>query len=139
MTAIPQMDCCTMLGIDPKTLRNWRESGSSAIRCSSNGCTPQMFDVGASPAVGCPPCSPHRATCCRFSGTPARSHPACFDAFAPLPHSEGETQLACATPAFSEEAELRKVVCDLEAKVMTLQEHLTQLSLELLRERVSAV
>ena len=23
MTAIPQMECCTMLGIDPKTLRNW--------------------------------------------------------------------------------------------------------------------
>ena len=23
MTTIPQMECCTMLGIDPKTLRNW--------------------------------------------------------------------------------------------------------------------
>ena len=62
MTAIPQMDCCTMLGIDPKTLRHWRESCSSPIRCSSNRCTPQMFDLGASPAVGCPACSPHPAT-----------------------------------------------------------------------------
>jgi hypothetical protein len=47
--------------------------------------------------------------------------------------------MASATPSFSEEAELRKVVCGLEAKVMTLQEQLAQLTLELLRERVSAV
>src|SRR6266566_2906567 len=62
MTSIPQMACCTRLRIDPKTLRNWREFCSSAIRCSSNRCTPHMFDVGASPAVGCPPCSPHLTT-----------------------------------------------------------------------------
>ncbi len=28
MTPIPQMDCCAMLGIDPKTLRHWCSSAS---------------------------------------------------------------------------------------------------------------
>jgi hypothetical protein len=42
--------------------------------------------------------------------------------------------LAAAPPSFSEEADLRKVVSTLEAKVMTLQEQLAQLTLELLRE-----
>jgi hypothetical protein len=46
----------------------------------------------------------------------------------PSPTQENETQ-----------ADLRKVVSALEAKVMTLQEQLAQLTLELLRERVSAV
>jgi len=76
MTAIPQMEWCMMLGIDPKTLRNWRESCASPLRCSSHRCTPQMVDARASPAVGEHACSPHRATCRRFSG-----------AFAPFPHS----------------------------------------------------
>ena len=52
---------------------------------------------------------------------------------------ENEAQLVSATSSALEEAELRKAVCGLEAKVLTLQEHLTQLSLELLRERVSTV
>ncbi len=82
MTAIAQMECCTMLGEGPKTLRNWRESCASAVRCPSHRRTPQMFDARASPAVSYPACSPHRATCRSFSSAPARSHPACFDAFA---------------------------------------------------------
>jgi hypothetical protein len=57
----------------------------------------------------------------------------------PSPTQENETQLAVAPPSFSEEADLRKVVSGLEAKVMTLQEQLAHLTLELLRERVSAV
>ncbi len=56
-----------------------------------------------------------------------------------FPTQENETQVAAAPASFSEEAELRKGVCGLEAKVMTLQEQLAQLTLELLRERVSAV
>src|SRR5438876_8767687 len=39
------------------------------------------------------------------------------------------------TSSLSEEVELRKALCGLEAKVLTLQEQLTQLTLELLRER----
>jgi hypothetical protein len=48
---------------------------------------------------------------------------------------ENEAQLVSATSWALEEAELRKAVCGLEAKVFTLQEQLTQLTLELLRER----
>ena len=48
---------------------------------------------------------------------------------------QNETPLADAPGAFTEEAELRKAVCALEAKVMVLQEHPAQLTLELLRER----
>src|SRR5258708_39340688 len=32
MTPIAQMECCTMLGVDPKTLRNWlRHSGMQFV------------------------------------------------------------------------------------------------------------
>ena len=57
--------------------------------------------------------------------------------------SDGQTAAAqqqeapsvSAIPSVSEVAELRKAMCGLQAKVVTLQEHLTQLTLELLRER----
>src|SRR6266852_8145163 len=94
-----------------------------------------MFDARASPAVGYPACSPHRATCRRFSGAPARSHPTSFDTFAPFLTQQYETPLADAPASCSEEAGLRTVVCGLEAKVMALQEQLAHLTLELLRER----
>src|SRR5437763_448681 len=48
---------------------------------------------------------------------------------------ENEALLVSAASCLSEEQELRRAVCGLQAKVMTLQEHLTQLTLELLRER----
>jgi hypothetical protein len=43
--------------------------------------------------------------------------------------------LVSAASSLSEGAELRKAVCGLEAKVLALQEQLTQLTFELLRER----
>jgi hypothetical protein len=74
--------------------------------------------------------------------SPAAS-PALLEEATPIDTSEGHTaiaqethaQLGAATTSLSEEAEIRKAVCGLEAKVMTLQEHLTQLTFELLRER----
>src|SRR5260370_27246539 len=60
---------------------------SSALRGSSHRCPSQMFDARASPAVGCPACSPSSLTCCCSPATGARSHPACLDAFAPVPSS----------------------------------------------------
>src|SRR5262249_9220038 len=48
---------------------------------------------------------------------------------------ESEVSLVSATASLSDQAELRKAVCSLSAQVMTLQEQLTQLTLELLRER----
>lgn len=135
MTTIPQMECCMMLGIDPKTLRHWLRHAhlqfvahptDARLKCLTLEQVQQLAALHARPLP--PPAAASPAL--RQEATPLAStlsHPA--------PTQESETQLACATPSFSEEAELRKVVSALEAKVMTLQEHLTQLSLELLRER----
>jgi len=68
--------------------------------------------------------------------------PALPDEVTPHASSQGHTAAQAneaspvsTTSSLSEEAELRKAVCGLEAKVLTLQEQLTQLTLELLRER----
>src|SRR5258708_29702298 len=51
------------------------------------------------------------------------------------PHQKYETPLAEAPASVSEEAGLRTVVCGLEAKVMALQEQMSDPTLQLLRER----
>lgn len=135
MTTIPQMECCTMLGIDPKTLRNWLRHAhlqfvahptDARLKCLTLEQVQQLAALHARPIA--PPTAASAAL--RQEATPLAS-----TLSPPAPTQASETQLACATPSVSGEAELRKVVCALEAKVMTLQEHLSQLSLELLRER----
>ncbi len=131
MTPLPQMDCCTMLGIDPKTLRNWLRHAhlhfvahptDARLKCLT------LEQVQQLAALHARPISP-----------PAVASPVLGQEAAPLslpgPTRENNTSLASMSPSCSEEADLRKVVSSLEAKVMTLQEHLAQLSLELLRER----
>ena len=97
MTAIPQMECCTMLGIDPKTLRNWLRHAHLHFVAHPTDARLKCLTLGASPAVGYPACSPHRATCRRFSGAPARSHPTCLRRFRPLA-SLNKTRLRWLTP-----------------------------------------
>jgi hypothetical protein len=135
MTTIPQMECCTMLGIDPKTLRNWlrhahlhfaAHPADARLKCLTLEQVQQLATLHARP-LSLPAAA---STTLRQAAIPLAS-----TLSPPAPSQESETQEACAAAAFSEEMELRKVVCALEAKVMTLQEHLTQLSLELLRER----
>jgi hypothetical protein len=135
MTPIPQMDCCTMLGIDPKTLRNWLRHAcmqfvahptDARLKCLTLEQVHHLATLHARPLQMAPAASP----ALREEATPLASsegHTAAAQ--------ENEAQLVSATPSLSEEAELRKAVCSLEAKVMSLQEHLTQLTLELLRER----
>ena len=135
MSSIPQMDCCTMLGIDPKTLRNWLRHAhlqfvahptDARLKCLTLEQVQQLAALHARPIL--PPAAASPAL--RQEVTPLAStlsHPS--------PTQENETQLAAAPPSFSEEADLRKVVSGLEAKVMTLQEQLAHLTLELLRER----
>jgi hypothetical protein len=55
-----------------------------------------------------------------------------MDAVAPQANEVSPISL---TSSLEDQVELRKAVCGLEAKVLTLQEQLTQLTLELLRER----
>src|SRR6266516_2988053 len=122
MTLMAQMDCCTVLGIGPKTLRNWLRHAKmqfsthptdARLKCLTWEQVQQLATLHARSLQMSPDSSP-------------------------VPGDE-VPQLASVTSSALEEAELRKVVCGLEAKVLTLQEHLTQLSLELLRERVSTV
>ncbi len=131
MTLIPQMDCCTMLGIDPKTLRNWlrhahlhfvAHSTDARLKCLTLEQVQHLAGLHARPI---PP--------------PAVASPVLGQETTPLslpcPTRENDSSLAAPTASCSEEAELRKVVARLEAKVMTLQEQLAHLTLELLRER----
>ena len=135
MTTIPQMECCTMLGIDPKTLRNWLRQAhlhfvahptDARLKCLTSEQVQQLAALHARPLQ-----SPAAAA----AGLRQEASLLASTLSPPVPTQASETPLACATPSFTEEAELRKAVSALEAKVMTLQEHLAQLSLELLRER----
>jgi hypothetical protein len=134
MTTIPQIECCTMLGIDPKTLRTWLRHAQlqfvahptdARLKCLTLEQVQQLAALHARPIPPYAAASP---------ALPQEATPQASTLLPPAPTQESETQLACATPAVTEEVELRKVVSALEAKVMTLQEHLTPLSLELLRE-----
>lgn len=134
MTPIAQMDCCTMLGIDPKTLRNWLRQAQiqfvthptdARLKCLTVEQLQQLARLHARPL--------------RLSPATSLALP---DEVAPpassqeqTPAQENQTPFVAAAPSSSEEAELRKAVGNLEAKVLTLQEQLTQLTIELLRER----
>ncbi|GAC1644986.1 MAG: hypothetical protein NVS4B9_37030 [Ktedonobacteraceae bacterium] len=135
MTPIAQMDCCTMLGIGPKTLRNWLRHANmpfsihptdARLKCLMLEQVQQLATLHARPLQKSPPASPALPT-----------------EVPPLDSSQGQTAAAQAnvaspvspTSSLSEEAEVRQVVCGLEAKVLTLHEQLTQLTFELLRER----
>ncbi len=139
MTAIPQMECCTMLGIDPKTLRNWLRHAhlqfvahptDARLKCLTPEQVQQLATLHARPIAP------------RAAASAALRHEATPLASTLSPSSSrqpNETRLADAPAACSEEARLRTAVRGLETKVIALQEQVAQLTLELLRERVSAV
>jgi len=135
MTAIPQMECCMMLGIDPKTLRNWLRHAhlhfvphptDARLKCLTLEQVQQLASMHARPIA-----------------PPAAASPGLRQEATPLPSTlsplsltqQNETLLADAPVSFSEEAGLRAVVGGLETKVMALQEQVAQLTLELLGER----
>ena len=135
MTAIPQMECCTMLGVHPKTLRNWLRHAhlhfvahptDARLKCLTPEQVQQLAGLHArplpSPATASPPL--------RQEATPLASTLALLSS--PQPNEAQDTDAAASC---SEEAELRTAVCGLEAKVMVLQEQVAHLTLELLRER----
>lgn len=135
MTPIAQMDCCTMLGIGPKTLRHWlRHAGmqfvahpaDARLKCLTPEQVQQLATLHTRPLQMTPDPSPAlREEVTLLASSPGHAAAA----------QENEAPLVPAISSLSEEAELRKAICGLEAKVLTLQEQLTQLTLELLRER----
>lgn len=135
MIPIAQMECCTMLGIDPKTLRHWLRHADmqfvahptdARLKCLTQEQIQQLATLHARPLQMAPDPSP----VLREQVTPLAWSPEHT-----VPVQENKMALVSAASSLSEEAELRKVVCGLEAKVLTLQEQLTQLSFEVLRER----
>ncbi len=135
MTLIAQMDGCTMLGIGPKTLRNWLRHANmqfsthptdARLKCLTWEQAQQLAALHARPLQMSPPASPTLGN----EVTPLASSPRETAAA-----HRNEASPVSVSNSLSEEAELRKAVCGLEAKVLTLQEQLTQLTLELLRER----
>ena len=129
MTTIPQMDCCLMLGIDPKTLRNWlrhahmqftAHPSDARLKCLTEEQVQQLAALHGRPLPDAPPTlvpveqhlSPHQASEAK-----------------PLPTAHGTSV------SMSEEADLLKRLAGLERSLTTLQEQLTELALELLRER----
>jgi hypothetical protein len=139
MTTIPQTDCCLMLGIDPKTLRNWLKRSNmqfaahptdARIKSLTLEQVQQLATLHARPlpssAFAVPPLLEDCPQLRSFEGQT-------------LPKQESASPLVQAANSFStplsEEAELKKSLSCLETKVTTLQEQLAQLALELLHER----
>lgn len=139
MTIIAQTDCCTLLGIDPKTLRNWLRPSNmqfaahptdARLKCLTEEQVQQLATLHGrplpSPATACPT---------RMSAAP----PSDLAQGQADPRQKSETlPVQAANPLstpLAEEADLVKKLSCLETKVTTLQEQLAQLALELLHER----
>jgi len=130
MTLIAQMDCCTQLGIGPKTLRNWLRHADmqfcthptdGRLKCLTREQVQRLATLHAHPLQ----MAPDPPLALLEETTPPASSPA----------QENKAALISVTSPSAEEAEWRKAIHGLEAKVQTLQEHLAQLTIELLRER----
>ncbi len=121
MTIFPQTDCCTLLGIDPKTLRNWLRDAhmqfathptDARLKCLTQAQVQQLAALHGRPLSSL------------LTAHPAQAHEALLpSAPASLP--------SCGMP----ETELGQSLVRVQAQVATMQEQLTQLALELLRER----
>ncbi len=115
MTAIPQLECCTMLGIHPKTLRNWLRQAhlhfvahptDARLKCLTPEQVQQLAALHARPLP-----SPAAASPALRQEAPllpsALSPPS-----SPQPN---EAQVTDAPASCSEEAGLRTAVSGLEA------------------------
>jgi hypothetical protein len=126
MTLVAFTDCCAMLGIDAKTLRNWLRQANlewaahpkdARLKCLTTEQVERLATLHARPLP-----SPLSALPEVAPGKP-----------------ESEAQLLEASlllpPSVSPEADLRKQLSYLERSVTSMQEQLAQLALELLQER----
>jgi len=119
MTHLPQLDCCTLLGITPKTLRQWVRQAQmhfvahptdARLKCLTQ---PQVQQLAAQHARPLP--------------WPASPPP---DSQASLPACENSGSLGV-----SEVAALAQQLAHLERSVTTIQEQMAALVLEVARER----
>ncbi len=121
MTIMTQTDCCTMLGIDPKTLRNWLRQANlqfaphpndARLKCLTEAQVQRLAALHDRPLA---------------SALPAQS----LQENEALPFSSTHSLPSAGGP----QVDLSQLLLRLQAQVTTMQEQLTQLALELLRER----
>lgn len=129
MTLVPFTDCCAMLGIDAKTLRNWLRQANvewaahpkdARLKCLTREQVEQLATLHTRPLPS--PLSTPLARAFAAPGKP-ESEAQLFEATILLPTS------------VSPEADLPKQLACLEKSVTSMQEQLAQLALELLQER----
>ncbi|HEU5377274.1 MAG TPA: hypothetical protein VFV38_17735 [Ktedonobacteraceae bacterium] len=128
MTLLPFLDCCSLLGVDPKTLRLW-------LKAAQIGLTPHPTDA----RLKCLASSQlfHLAT------LHGRSLPASLPGEAGELASSAQTAVALSRshgPSVEtsvSDADLRHQLSLLQARLATLEAHVTDLALALMRERTS--
>ncbi len=139
MTPIPLTDCSTMLGIDPKTLRQWLRHANmplvahptdARLKCLTLAQVQQLATLHGRPLPSPPSALPAPRA------EPA-APPSSQGQVPPSQHSAATVvQAAGSLPgSVPAEAELGAVVASLARSVTMLQEQLTHLTLELLHER----
>ena len=118
MTRISLADCCRLLAIDPKTLRQWLAQAQMAWRPDPVNAKIKCLEVEQVQALA------------RLHGRVLQLPAAASAATAAT--SGAQNQML---PAPLPDADLRARLSQLEAQVATLQTQLTNLTLQLLRER----
>ena len=127
MTIIAQSACCTMLGIDPKTLRHWLQQATmqftahptdARLNCLTQAQVQQLASLHNRPLSSLD--TPYLASMSTKETPP--------------PHAQ-ENEALFPSPSCTSQADLSRERVRLQAHLLTLQEHLNQLDLELLRER----
>jgi hypothetical protein len=128
MTHLPQLDCCTLLGIDPKTLRQWVRQAhlqfvahptDARLKCLTQQQVQQLAAQHGRPLPWPAPTPP---------GLPAPFSPLASQA--PQPPSADSGSLGV-----NEVAPLAQQLARLERSVATIQEQMTALVLEVAHER----
>src|SRR5712691_826858 len=121
MTTIAQTDCCTLLGIDPKTLRHWLRQANmqfmahptdARLKCLTQAQVQQLAALHDRPLSSVLTAQPVEETAAR-------------------PPSASHSWPCSGLP----EADLGQSLTRLQAHVTIMQEQLTELALALLRER----
>ena len=130
MTLVPFTDCCAMLGIDAKTLRNWLRQANlewaahpkdARLKCLTSEQVQQLAIVHARPFA-----------------LPEALAPSPRVLSSPLSAEDAPTNASLALvqrPHCPSETDLLEKLAHLETHVTTLQQQLAQLALELLQER----
>ena len=128
MTHLPQLDCCTLLGIDPKTLRQWVRQAhlqfvahptDARLKCLTQQQVQQLEAQHGRPLPW-----------------PATTHAELPDSFPPS--ASTASPLPCidsGSLGVTETAALAQQLACLEQSVTTIQEQVSALVLEVARER----